>query len=321
MAKLTKEQLKKLYDYGGTLSPKDWAAMIDNMGGNSMYNKNSLPIVKTTYEEVKELYYTGNMDPNVKYEFEYVFKPSFNTIYPVSNLQLYITPSGDLKAEGAGSDFTAFYPFVADFEFDKLLVQTISDESNNNINLYEDFKCHTLDIYDTNYGLFDILEQYNIEYETKYDTEEFQPTFIKDVVIFDTELEDEDMGEYYVYHNLITKSGIKIQFSPDDTNIKVTNINITPVAAIYNIQYDNKFHYKLLDGIDENYEYLMLQCNASVYGSDYSDYINWDSFIAQDLDNIPHGVIINSQLSQISPEINDYGMVCMVSNSNFNSDY
>ena len=320
MAKLTKEQLKKLYDYGGTLSPKDWADMIDSIPENPIY-RDSLPIIKTTYKEVRELYYAGKMDPNIKYEFAYTFKTSFNTIYPVSNLQLYITPSGDLKAEGAGNDSTAFYPFVADFEFDKLLVQNIVVGTNSYRYVYEDFKFHTLDIEDTNYGLFDILEQYNIEYETRYDTEEYRPLFIKDVVIFNTYLYNEDMGEYCTYYYLITKSGIKIQFSPDDIDINVTNINITPVAAIYNIQYNNKFHYKLLDGINEDYDYFMLQCNASVYGSDYSDYINWDSFIAQDLDTIPHGVIINSQLSQISPEINDYSMVCMVSNSNFNSDY
>lgn len=323
MTKLNKEQLKKLYDYGGTLSPKDWADMIDNMPENPNYNKDSLPIVKTTYAEVRELYYAGKMDPNVKYEFRYEFKSSPTTIYPVNNLKIYVTPSGNLKAEGAAEDNQNFYPFVADFEFDKLLVDYIPDTSgqNSDIYVYEDFKCHSLQIYDTNYEVFNILEQYNFEYEIKDDTEEFKLLLIKDVAVFTEDVYIEDMGENWYYINIINKSGIKIKYSPDSTSIIVDNINIKPIAAIYNIQYNDKFHYKLLDGMDDTYDYIILQCLASVYGSDHSDYIDWDSFTAQDALEIPIGVIINSQLSQIPPSIYDAEAIAMVLNSNFYNEF
>lgn len=68
MAKLNKEQLKKLYDYGGTLSPKNWADMIDSVVPDIEIPND---VIKTTYTELVDKINNGKLIPNQWYEFDY----------------------------------------------------------------------------------------------------------------------------------------------------------------------------------------------------------------------------------------------------------
>lgn len=81
MAKLNKEQLKKLYDYGGTLSPKNWADMIDSVTldtpDEDSPSADPNNIIQISYKTLIDNIENGLLIPNQWYEFFY-YNVKFN---------------------------------------------------------------------------------------------------------------------------------------------------------------------------------------------------------------------------------------------------
>ena len=254
MAKLNKEQLKKLYDYGGTLSPKDWANLIDNMPENPIYNKKSLPIVKTTYEEVRELYNSGKMDPNIKYQFDYKYYNTFDDRRAYFKDLIIYLDGGTVKAEYTGvampsgdhitTDGVDVYDksFKADFIFDSILT--------------------SMDFYECKRPEY--LIDLNIETEISFNDYEKAIQSLKDNGIPHEVIIDDYYLIYIKFYNVLVygnEDGIftttiiydnyRIVLNDGDYKFEVTPLELTNIAdmmilaAIVNVQYDNDTFHKI----------------------------------------------------------------------------
>lgn len=297
MAKLNKEQLKKLYDYGGTLSPKDWANMIDNMPENPIYNKKSLPIVKTTYEEVRELYNSGKMDPNVKYQFDYKYYDLFNNQRAYFQDLIIYLDGGTVKAEYTGVTMPNGEPitidgvdvydksFTADFIFDSIMTSNnvpISEDIGTG-EFYEEIRSkYVLDL-TGNWGLgssyseqvAQLLKNNGIPHKVIIDDYNLYVEFYDVVVIY--EQGSDDTLEYaFIYNNYI--------LLPSDTSIfKIyTASTYTILAAIVNVQYDNGvFHKIFVDryaNSSENNHYkasISLLMDINFYNGNLDTTVEW----------------------------------------------
>lgn len=118
MAKLNKEQLKKLYDYGGTLTPRDWADLIDSVIPDK--TSDNPPVIETTYEEAEALYESGQMIPGILYNFPIRYSKSIHsdTISTTIDHNVYIDNDGRLKNKGSYDlNDNTHREFISDFDW------------------------------------------------------------------------------------------------------------------------------------------------------------------------------------------------------------
>ena len=265
-------------------------------------------IVKTTYEEVRELYNSGKMDPNVKYEFEYVFTPCPGYTYTVPNLRVYLTQNGELKAEGKWFDEGSsgiYESFKSDFEFDSLATSFTLDDQTYNIKEYIpdtiSFKMSMIVMNDRESKIEKLHNIYshvdpkvNLIYDNESESIIVTLHDANPIYFYDESL---DYEEYIV----ISKSGICI-LDPDKNTIDVNNIKLGSAnikANIYNINYDSYFHSTLV-----NTDYLGDLSSYSFMGNiekcAKDDYLNWDNLIDLIYGNTYiSGYIYNSSLDKI----------------------
>lgn len=123
--KLSKNQLKKLYDHGGVLTPKDWATMIDNL------SQDEVPII---YDNM-ELYNMMNnhkLIPGKIYYTEYYgeFRDMTNLINGATSIDIIALPAISNSEFGRAYDFN---DRTFNIEFYKLAKSIETDE-----NWYED---------------------------------------------------------------------------------------------------------------------------------------------------------------------------------------
>ena len=79
MAKLNKEQLKKLYDYGGTLSPKDWADAMDSLCPDNDIEPSNY--ISLSYDELVHRMNTDGIIPKQWYKIPYTTQGSITEVY------------------------------------------------------------------------------------------------------------------------------------------------------------------------------------------------------------------------------------------------
>lgn len=310
MAKLNNKQLKKLYDYGGTLSPKDWSDMIDNLRPDCL---EEAPIVKTTYEALQSLYNKGQILPGVIYEFEY-YKPNFKGETMLISLSLHVDSLGKFKVFGKYSvEEVDYRPFYADFEFNAMY---ISQDQENGANIYITYDAVSIELCDIDTDLN--LSELGFEFIENGWTQQW---IIPNVFSW---YDDND-----IIH-IVSRNGTHITcvFNEDDYKwvINLKNTHTTNVyPAIYNIhygknyyhtinlkyneiKYDSCFHSTFVDS-----EWHNVYCD--IYGSSIDDYLNWDSL---NTDGIL-GIIINSNLSRISDIHVHSGKVNIINDIDLNS--
>lgn len=291
MAKLSNKQLKKLYDYGGTLSPKDWSDMIDNLRPDCL---EEAPIVKTTYKALQGLYNEGQILPGVIYEFEYD-KPDFKGETMPISLSLHVDSLGKFKVFGNYNRDEVYYrPFYADFEFNAMY---IFHDQENDANIYITYNTASIEYCDIDTDLN--LSELGFEFIENGWTQEW---IIPNVFSW--------YDEHDIIH-IVSRNGTHITcvFNEDDYKwvINLKNTHTTNVyPAIYNIHYGNDYYW------DMNLKYneikydscfhstfvdnISMTARCDIYGSSIDDYLNWDSI---NMDGIL-GIIINSNLSRIS---------------------
>ena len=69
MSESRNTQLKRVYDLGGTLTPKQWAKAVDVIFPDP--NEGNGKIIKTTYKDLVNMISSGSLIPGALYEFDY----------------------------------------------------------------------------------------------------------------------------------------------------------------------------------------------------------------------------------------------------------
>ena len=324
MTKLNKEQLKKLYDYGGTLSPKDWANLIDSIPDDSEIPKydDSGTVIETTYEEAEALYESGNMIPGVKYEFEYkhhvimhnINEDTSNSITTgIKNefpIQVYIDRSGQLKAIGSytlDSYITIIRRnFVADFRFENIalididnniLYENIQSDITNYIDIpeYNDSAINTLTSFLTNNNIFYSVETYEDEM-LGIMIKRFAYTLSKGFHVYIQTNEETDSAIEY----LCLPNGKCIRIDHDyDSSIWINNEYVTVShMGLHNIDFGTFKHSHITEGYfynSANEDYV----NPSIVEANVHNdiYIPFAAYV-----EISHGDIINTSITYAIPE-------------------
>ena len=292
MPKLNKNQLKKLYDYGDILSPTDWATMIDNMAFEAEYD-NSGTIVKTTYEEAKYLYESGQMIPGVYYEFPYVtefdlsYKDNKSTITKIVRqdvtLKVYINRQGELKALGIehlSDDISAFESDYS-FQFKQVNFDVVDIAFGYDDEADKDYK------YTITEGIIEAVEYraVDIAWDGMFDIPDELKTYCNDnniSIIIDKDYSYITLiGNFaysYKYNNdgsseliIVSESSNKFAMrwnseSSDDDYINITTIE-TPPGFLYNLNYGHCKHSHLLNGIFHNTQNIII--NADYIDDNY----------------------------------------------------
>lgn len=287
MPKLNKNQLKKLYDYGGILSPEDWATMIDNIVSEAKYD-NSGTVITTTYEEAKALYESGQMIPGVYYEFPYVtefdlsYKDDKSTLTKIVRqditLRVYINQQGELKALGIEHLIDGISAFESDYSFQ-------FKQANFNITdrelVYDD---ETGDEYNNNViteGTIEAVEYraVDIDWYSMFDIPNELKTYCNDNNISIITHGGDDyitlIGNFaysYKYNNdysseliIVSESSNKFAMGwnsemGSDYYINITSIE-TPPGFLYNLNYGHCKHSHLLNGIFNNTKNIIINAN------------------------------------------------------------
>lgn len=349
MAKLNKEQLKKLYDYGGTLSPKDWANLIDSIPDDSETPKydDSGTVIETTYDEAKALYESSKMTPGVKYAFEYKhnvlayaeYKENSSSIATtgIKNefpIQIYIDRNGQLKAIGSYTleGFSRIKRnFVADFSFeDDIIFVNI----NNGI-LYDSM------LYDERYSIYiasssekaiNILTEFLINNGINYSSETFEDEIAGEVIKFIFTISK----SFHIYLNLefpeeyiCLPNGIGIHISyGNDYSADISYIEgVISHTGLHNLNFGTFKHSHVIEG-------YFYDINVEVFTPSIVEAnVHNDTFIPfAALVNISSGDIINTtftyvmQRTIVSDQLSCYIIDNIYTNNNnieldFNTEY
>jgi len=321
MAKLNKEQLKKLYDYGGTLSPKDWANMIDNLPENPIYNKDLLPVVKTTYEEVRELYNSGKMDPNVKYQFDYKY---YNFYYDSMDDREQRAYFQDLIIYLDGGTVKAEYTGVRNINGDPITI--------DNVDVYD--KSFTADfIFDsiiTNSDYYEYIRPrytFNTEYiiSSMDDVEDFVKLLTENSIPHRVMIDEDSMVHIEFYNIAVTSdSEVEYHFVYNNHNIYYDTVDntwsventakYTTLAAIVNVKYDNgTFHKIFIDryfksDVEDYYHVSLtsLLMKINFYSGDLDTFIKYDDDLNWGKDHFEYGISF-TDINYIMDAIEDDG--------------
>ena len=286
MPKLNKNQLKKLYDYGGTLSPEDWATMIDNMVSEAEYD-DSGTIIKTTYQEAKDLYESGQMIPGIYYEFPYVtnfdlsYKDDKSTLTKIVRqdvtLKVYINRQGELKALGIEHLLDGISTFESDYSFKFKNVNFnitdilwgYDDENDRDYKytitegIIESVEYRTVDIaWDGMFDIPDELKTYcndnNISISTYYNE-----GYIRLIgnFAYSYKYNNDSSYELTIVSELSNKFSMRwnSEYGEDDY-INITTIG-TPPGFLYNLNYGCCKHSHLLNGIFNNTKNIIINAN------------------------------------------------------------
>lgn len=312
MTKLNNKQLKKIYDYGGTLSPKDWGDMIDSLRPDYL---EEAPIVETTYEDARDLYYKGQMIPGVMYEFTY-YKPNFYADDLEISLLLHVDRLGKLKVFGKYIiNEVSVRPFYADFKFDALYIAPDLD-TGGKINI--------------TYGTASLP---NYEIRTDLSLSELGFEFIEDN--WNGRILIPNVFTWYNDHEtcyyIISRNGTHILAHEYDDFIEINVVEEQEVGyihpAIYNIHYGEEYYHNMDVKYNEiTYDkcfhstfvdtfYNIAYCN--IYGSSIDDYFYWDTIPPGNIS----GIIIDSNLTNISDSNIYMNNVRMINNIDLNEIY
>lgn len=308
MAKLNNKQLKKLYDYGGTLSPKDWGDMVDSLRQD--YTEKA-PVVKTTYETARDLYNSGQMIPGVKYAFtyhhafdwiqdDYVNMQVRNNI----DIQVYIDNNGNLKADGfynlTGVDryFTSDYTFNPTYViFHKTDVDTEYIESY--VDYYKPIMVgiyYVMDASDIT-SLVDYLNEKNISYDYDYDADYDSHNILKfnsNVCINDYVIDDENLETILIFEDGAIFNISDYRYGDEVYISRLENINIQE-GYLYNLNFGTHKHSHVVeavmfDCIDETND-SPTTVNANVINDHFIPYYG--------IVNIENGTMINTHIDYV----------------------
>ena len=223
MAKLNKEQLKKLYDYGGTLSPKDWADAIDSLVPDYVA-ENAEPI-QITYKELKNLVKNSLLTPGQWYEFEH------NPYIPVIPKLIYNKETKvRVKAESNNNlSKNALY-----YGVNEVAVGMGNHESVINWHTCE------YDIDKFNNYLVDRNFNHEIVYELKSLTKDFLPSEVLTAIINKFIAETNSQPEYI--------SSVLNTYD-DETFTTGYSVLVFNRDHIYQISYGTHFDYELNEAI------------------------------------------------------------------------
>lgn len=250
MTKLSNKQLKKLYDYGGTLSPRDWADAIDSLVPENVDLFEELKHYKIqTYKEQP----ITELKPNTLYVYPIDFKYNqYNGFYS-ETLMIYLNPEDHTKLKCI-ADYniydigdTCLNEFIADFKFDGVVKISWNTEMEDEI--YSDcgIKSTHIEIFDTSEyadDFINMLKISNISYEkTVNDLDEIE-IIVKDVAYLGVESE----WQYEIISN-----GDTILYSADgdnwyilenntDLDSSAMNVSCSNAPLIYNITLKNGLH-------------------------------------------------------------------------------
>lgn len=323
MAKLNKEQLKKLYDYGGTLSPKDWADMIDSLVPDE--NTENTPsvepgtVIKTTYEEAKALYESGQMIPGVYYKFlykHYLYKtdheiaidPSSISIIEFTNnfnILVYINNNGDLKAKGSyqiemdeinpegniytfESDYT-FKPKYISFDFPYL------DDPTYDISEIGYFTTNFITLNITDYDAL-VDEIINLFPDAYYNSDSSNLYLvIPNSIVYDREEYDSSAEMVVDKITLISQDGVKMDIDVESGRYSINNLNLVHTGCVYNLDYGFCKH-SFLYNIYVNYngtDFSIVNCSCNIFNTEFEPIFSLGSITIHDGDIIDSKLIFN----------------------------
>lgn len=278
MAKLTKEQLKKLYDYGGTLSPKDWADMIDSLSPQEYDDSGT--IIDTSYEDVKALYESGRMIPGVKYRCNINYNLTYDLYLNLQNVYIFIDKLGDLKLQHLGNaNYNYDKSFIADFKFNGFL-------TNVDRTILESRKDISLSLYESN-----IEELINF----------LGNSFKYDYISLNDDIYTFNLHDCYTFvlddvEYCVNKDRNRIiEIIRNEYNqIAATNIDIEfeTLPCIYNVQYENGIFHCIFVEYNHLSDAAYIRCDMNIYGSSLDDYF------MESLHMYSTGYIINTILHE-----------------------
>lgn len=309
MTKLSNKQLKKLYDYGGTLSPKDWANMIDTL----------VPEDVDLFEELKHYNiqtYEGQpiaeLKPNTLYVYPINFKYSSVKGFYSNILMIYLNPEDHTKLkctadrniyDSEDDNTTSLNEFIADFKFDGVVKISWNSEMEDEINSDCGIKSTHIETFDTpEYAddFINILKGCNISYEQIVNPNEIN-IIVKDVAYLGIQGE----WEYEIISN-----GDVILYSDDgdnwyvlgkntDLDSSVMNVSCSIEPLIYNITLKNGLHqdYFVMNAMfmDDMIEEIVDVSNLEIIDSPTPGILT----VSANYNNIVSGFIKNTDLNTL----------------------
>lgn len=280
MAKLNKEQLKKLYDYGGTLSSKDWADMIDSVVPDTPDIQPGT-VIETTYEEAKSLYESGQMKQGVYYKFPYRSPYRFRKddedsnswveifetyMYNENYVYIYVfidSKSNTLKAKCDIEGYSnQIYNCIADYSFDCLYFTNsdrnfVSEEYKDNIVIGPFDYSDSMDILINKLREYDVkfiidMDIINIDEKSILIYTDLKMLLITTKFIFEIEFEYDNEIDYDIITN------ISVTNNTSNTGL-ITNLDFgsfkqTYLSIYYSVSNDSIAKINILCDVDNNYD-------------------------------------------------------------------
>lgn len=274
MAKLNNRQLKKLYDYGGTLSPKDWADMIDTLVPEDidLFEKfKHYPIESFENKTIEEL------KSNTLYHYPIDLKYNNDNGFYSENLMIYLNPEDPTKLKcisdhniyDTGS-YDSLNDFIADFRLDGMVKISWLQDGMDEYSICDIKSTHSVEFdalsYATNF--INILKRYNISYEIITNDDQTASIIIKDVLYVNI------TGEWT--YSVISNGNIIIYTDTDSNQWEVLEKPADIDSGIYDISCHNEpliYNITLKNGLHQDY-FVMNATFMDGYIEDTTDVSN-----------------------------------------------